>query len=233
MAKKNYFITATNTDIGKTIATATLAANKIKADEKVSIIKPFQTGTSQNDCDYSKIKELVPEIIPSEFAKNSVVKLPFSSSPHLAAELENCIIDYQKVIEGCKAEIESNENDLALFEGAGGLMVPITRDYFMLDFIVDLDIEVIVVTDALLGTINNTLLTIMALKMRNCKIAGIIFNRVPDLATENPINIIAKDNIRTVHELTQLPTIGIIPDFSFEELNSAPLFAAKAPTLNF
>ncbi len=233
MAKKNYFITATNTDIGKTIATATLAAAKINESKSVAIIKPFQTGTIQNDCDYSTIKELVPKIKTSNFAQEHVVKLPFSASPHLAAELENCTIDYKKVLNGCQYEINSQEADYAFFEGAGGLIVPITRNYFMLDFISDLNIEVIVVTDALLGTINNTLLTIMALKNRHCKIAGIIFNNVPDLAVNNDINTIARDNIKTVEELTQLPTIGLIPKFSKEKLKSEKLFAQNIPNLNF
>ncbi|UDQ96545.1 dethiobiotin synthase [Lentisphaerota bacterium WC36G] len=232
MAKKNYFITATNTDIGKTIATAALAANCISKNNSVAIIKPFQTGTDNNDCDYSRVRELVPQSQMSKLAQDSVVKLPFSSSPHLAAELENCVIDYQKVIKGCQAEINDSVSDYALFEGAGGLMVPITREYFMLDFIAELDIEVIVVTDAILGTINNTLLTIMALEAKNCKIAGIIFNRVPNLPDDDPINIIAKDNIKTISELTKLPIIGMINDYSQEELNSATLFAQNIPTLD-
>ncbi len=233
MAKKNYFITATNTDIGKTIATATLAAVQINNSKDVAIIKPFQTGTIQNDCDYTTIKELVPKINPSKITQEHVVKLPFSASPHLAAELENCTINYQRVLNACQDEVNSQEVDYAFFEGAGGLMVPITRNYFMLDFIIDLNIEVIVVTDALLGTINNTLLTVMALKNRNCKIAGIIFNNVPDLTIDSDINTIAKDNIKTVEELTQLPTIGLIPKYSKEELKSDKLFAQSIPNLIF
>src|SRR5690606_24903398 len=91
------------------------------------------------------------------------------ASPHAAAD-----------IDGVKIQLKDfklpQTNNTLIIEGAGGTLVPLNEKDFMVDLMLHLNVEIIVVADLYLGSINHTLLTIEALKNRNLKIKGIIFN---------------------------------------------------------
>jgi dethiobiotin synthetase len=165
------FITGIGTDVGKTIAAA-IITEALEAD----YWKPIQAGDLANS-DSHKIKAYLSNkktmVHPNSYALNT------AASPHLAAELDNVVIDTNKIKEPV------TENHLVI-EGAGGVFVPINDT----DTIVDLiqpDYKVIVVSRHYLGSINHTLLTIEALKNRNITIAGILFNGKENQSSESII----------------------------------------------
>ena len=165
------FITGISTDVGKTIASA-IITEALEAD----YWKPIQAGDLDNSDSHfikSKITNQKSIIFPNAYQFNT------PASPHLAAELEGITIDLKNIIE------PKTTNHLVI-EGAGGVFVPLNNTDLVIDLIQP-DYKVIVVSRHYLGSINHTLLTIEALKSRNLKVAGIIFNGNENTATETII----------------------------------------------
>lgn len=164
-----FFVTGIGTDIGKTVVSAVLV-EALNAD----YWKPIQSGNLDfTDADFIKEYTIHHETIHSE-------EYLFSDpvSPHLAAKLDNKIIDFQYIK-------LPKSNNYIIVEGAGGLLVPLTNEYLIVDLIIKLQLSVILVSMSYLGSINHTLLTIASLKQKNIEIAGIIFNGEPNIETEN------------------------------------------------
>jgi dethiobiotin synthetase len=166
---KNYFVTGIGTNIGKTIVSA-IITEALEAD----YWKPIQAG----DLDYSdslKVKNLISntksKIHPEAYRLNQPM------SPHATAKLDNVIIDLEKI------ELPKTTNHL-IIEGAGGLMVPLNDNELIIDLIKKLDVEVILVSQNYLGSINHTLLSLEVLKSKNLNLLGIIFNGTENTETE-------------------------------------------------
>lgn len=181
------FITGIGTDVGKTIASA-IITEALEAD----YWKPIQAG-DLNTSDSHKIKSYISNaktvIHPNSYALNT------PASPHLAAEVDNVVIDLKKMIEPV------TENHLVI-EGAGGLFVPLNDQDCVIDLIKS-DYKVIVVSRHYLGSINHTLLTIEALQSRKITIAGIVFNGKENQSTESII--LKKTGIKCIGRIDEEP----------------------------
>lgn len=163
---KSLFITATNTDVGKTYACEKFLNYFAKAGLKVGYFKPFETGVVDFPLDGTKMLNLVKTLNPSFSASiNDVVPYQFElpAAPYVAKG--NTIIDIDFLKE--KKKYLEQFCDVLIIEGAGGLMVPIEKDLFIIDLIKEFDSEVILITPSKLGSINDTLLSINALKAKN------------------------------------------------------------------
>ena len=164
-----FFVTGIGTDIGKTVVSAVLV-DALHAD----YCKPIQSGNLDfTDADFIKEYTIHHENIHSE-------EYLFSEpvSPHLAAKFDNKIIDFQHIK-------LPKSNNYIIVEGAGGVLVPLSQEYLIIDLIIKIQLPVILVSMNYLGSINHTLLTIASLKQKNIEIAGIIFNGEPNIETEN------------------------------------------------
>ena len=183
------FITGIGTDVGKTVVSA-IITQALEAD----YWKPIQAG-DLNHSDTHKIKAYVSNS-KTKFHDNSYA-LNTPASPHLAAEIDNIVINLAEIIE------PKTENNLVI-EGAGGLFVPLNNQDTIIDLIQP-DYKVIVVSRHYLGSINHTLLTIEALQNRNIIIAGITFNGKENKATESII--LSKTGVHFIGRLEQEPYI--------------------------
>lgn len=165
-----YFVTGIDTDSGKTLACAILC-EALKAD----YWKPVQSGLPR---DSDTIQNLISNDLTRIHPETFLLKTP--ASPHAAAD-----------IDGVKIQLKDfklpQTNNTLIIEGAGGTLVPLNEKDFMVDLMLHLNVEIIVVADLYLGSINHTLLTIEALKNRNLKIKGIIFNGDTNAASESII----------------------------------------------
>lgn len=167
---EKYFITGIGTDVGKTVVSA-IFTEALEAD----YWKPLQAGNlEQTDTDV--VKSLVSNTVSKFHPETYKFKMP--ASPHKAAEAEGIEINSKNFI------LPDTTNSL-IIEGAGGLMVPLSENFLMIDLIKQLNAEVILVSMNYLGSINHTLLSVEALNARNTSIKGIIFNGDRDEATEN------------------------------------------------
>ena len=163
---KSLFISATNTDVGKTYACEKFLNYFAKAGLKVGYFKPFETGVVDFPLDGSKMLELTKKLNPSfNVTINDVVPYQFKlpAAPYVAKG--NTIIDIDFLKE--KKKYLEQFCDVLIIEGAGGLMVPIEKDLFIIDLIKEFDCEAILITPSKLGCINDTLLSINALKAKN------------------------------------------------------------------
>jgi dethiobiotin synthetase len=165
------FITGISTDVGKTIASAILT-EALEAD----YWKPVQAGDLAHS-DSHKILSYISND-QSVIHENSY-KLNTPASPHLAAEIDGITIDLKNIKE------PKTKNHLVV-EGAGGVLVPLNTNDFVID-LVQPDYKIIIVSRHYLGSINHTLLTIEAIKNRGLSIAGIIFSGNENKATESLI----------------------------------------------
>jgi len=157
---RNIFITATNTDVGKTYITEQLIYNYSLFGFRVGVIKPIETGVIEKPLDGTRLlnkameynKKLhklhMSDIVPYQF------ELP--ASPFVAKA--NTKISISKIKDAIK-KMESY-CDILLIEGAGGLLVPIEKNYFMIDLIKELNCKTLLVAPSNLGSINDTLLSI-------------------------------------------------------------------------
>jgi len=164
---KTIFVTATNTNVGKSYTTIKLIESFSKQGISVGVCKPIETGVTSEPLDAKLLLECVQQyninfltLSPKDITAYTF-ELP--SAPFCA--------DSQKIIEiqTIKDKIVELQQlcNLLIIEGAGGLMVPITKNYRMIDLIEDLNCRTLLVTPSKLGCINDTELSIEALKNRD------------------------------------------------------------------
>ena len=161
---KLLFITATNTNVGKTYASLQLIKKLSYQGIKVGVCKPIETGIKDVPLDaqallygVQKYNHQFSSLAPEDITAFTF-KLP--AAPYCADT--NHTISIDKIKE--KIDELSRKCDLLIVEGAGGLLVPITDNYYMIDLISELNALTLLVTPSRLGCINETLLSIEALK---------------------------------------------------------------------
>ncbi len=168
----NYFITGTDTGVGKTYVTK-LIIETLRADGQYPVgFKPVSCGDREDAILLASASGGldVDEINPLHF--NSAL------APHTAALLESKTIDPAVLVASFR-EI-SKKYDPVFVEGAGGWEVPLTETYFISDLAKDLSLPVILVAANRLGALNHILLTVNAIKAKGLTCAGIILNQLED-----------------------------------------------------
>jgi len=185
-----YFITGIGTEIGKTLASAILV-EALNAD----YWKPIQAGELEYS-DSQKVKDLISNPTSQFHAESYRLKLPMS--PHAAAHNDKINIELSK------CQLPNTSNSL-IVEGAGGLLVPLNDKECIIDLIEHLKLEVILISQHYLGSINHTLLSIEALQHRNIPIKGILFNGDENRDSERII--LSKSKLNCLGRIPQLKTV--------------------------
>jgi dethiobiotin synthetase len=174
------FVTGIGTDIGKTVASAILC-EALEADYWKPVQAGFDDGT-----DAALLKSLVTN--KKTIVHPETYKLKLASSPHIAARKEGIKIDLNKIVEDYfkivnreSSNVNASQNskqktENLIIEGAGGLMVPLNENEFIIDLIKKLNAKVILVSKNYLGSINHSLLTASVCKQNNLDVAGWMFN---------------------------------------------------------
>lgn len=218
---KGFFVTGTDTGVGKTVITIALIKALAVLGFKAGGMKPVETGCSREGEIFvpsdgmfiktaSHMEENIRLISPCCFEK--------PLAPLTASEIEGIRIDLDKIKTAFSELMQ--KYDVVVVEGIGGLLVPIKRDYFVLDLAKDLELPIIVVARAGLGTLNHTMLTVNYALKEGITVAGIIINYSlpPDdtLAEETNPDIIS--------QISPVPVIGIFPylkDFESSTIENA------------
>lgn len=169
---KNYeniqslFITATNTDVGKTYAAAKFLKQLSENGLKVGYYKPIETGVVDKPLDGTKMLNLTKKLNPEfDVSIDDVVPYQFKlpAAPYVAKKDKEIDLDF---LIKRKEELESL-CDILIIEGAGGLMVPILKEFFVIDLIKKFKTKAILISPSKLGSINDTLLSQAALKEKD------------------------------------------------------------------
>jgi dethiobiotin synthetase len=153
------FVTGTDTNVGKTVFAAALAGTL-----GASYWKPVQAGSLDHG-DSDTVRELSG--LPPEKILPEAYRLHTPCSPHRAAEIDGTAID-------CDS-LELPSDDPMVVEGAGGLLVPVTRQILIIDLVARWQLPVVLVARTALGTINHSLLSVSALASRGIPLIGIAF----------------------------------------------------------
>ncbi|MEZ2443118.1 dethiobiotin synthase [Chitinophaga sp. RCC_12] len=159
------FITGIGTGVGKTI-TAACITEALTAD----YWKPVQTGLMEGT-DTDTVSSLLSNKV--SVCHPEAWRLQAPASPHLAARLEHCTIDAERILE-LADQYQPVDRPLVM-EGAGGLMVPVNEELFTLDLIVALKARVVIVAQNYLGSINHSMLTARMLQHTGVPVIGWVF----------------------------------------------------------
>jgi dethiobiotin synthetase len=199
---KRFIITATDTDVGKTVFAAALT----QALSGV-YFKPVQAGLE--DVDLDSVRRMTG--LPGEHFLPELYRLRTPASPHRAAEIDGLEIDVARLV------LPQTSRPL-IVEGAGGLLVPLTRHTLYADVFQRWGAPVVLCTRTALGTINHSLMSLEALRSRNIPVCGIVF-----IGDENA------DSERTITEMGRVKRLGRLP--RLQQLT--PVNLLQAFTLNF
>jgi len=171
------FVTGTDTDVGKTCITASIVSYLSKMNVDVGVMKPFASGykaTSDSVSDdvkilmkYSGVDDSIDLVNPYFF------EIP--TSPYDACKQLNLEIEISRVIDSYKQL--ASIHDVMVVEGIGGIMTPISKNYFVSDLISDLQMNTIIVTGSKVGTVNHLMLTYQHVKEKNLRLNGFIINQ--------------------------------------------------------
>lgn len=171
-----YFISGIDTDAGKSYVTGYIASRLLKEGKSVATQKFIQTGNIgfSEDIDlHRKIMGIGP--LPEDIDHTTApIIFSYPASAQLAARMDEREIDLGIIDRS--TEILCSRYDIVLVEGAGGLMVPITDDFFTIDYVESRKLPMILVTNGVLGSINHTILSLEAIKSRGIRLAAVIYN---------------------------------------------------------
>ncbi len=208
MPAQGLFITGTDTGVGKTVVTAAILAYFQHQGKKAGFMKPIETGVD-NECSSPANSDALFLMetggIEDPLAEVCPIRLKPAASPFQAAMIENRSIQPETILSAY--EKLSGQYDWMLVEGIGGVQVPITRDYRMVELMRDLGLPAVVVVRYQLGTLNHTLLTLDTLKQKGIPVKGVIFNRTGPQAPD----AIEQDQPRLIEELSGTQVLGEFP----------------------
>lgn len=206
--KPGIFITGTDTGVGKTVVAAGLALVLRERGVKVGVMKPVATGCLGEDPKklISEDAVFLMEAADSEYPSLiSPVRLKAALAPSVAAQIEKREVPVDQIHKAYR-ELQKHY-DFIIVEGTGGLLVPITQDYFVTNLIREMNLPLVIVARNALGSINHTLLTVDAAIVRGFEIRGIIFNKVPLVN----VSMVETSNPKVISEATGVPILGSLP----------------------
>ncbi|HII36708.1 MAG TPA: dethiobiotin synthase [Nitrosopumilaceae archaeon] len=203
---KAYFITGTDTGVGKTVITAGLAGSMRKLGVNVGVMKPIATGITQKTGFKSLDVGIIVEASRTKDSEDLInpVFLPIPTSPYDATKLLSLPVDMPLILTTFTKLLSIH--DVLLVEGIGGIMTPITKNFFVVDMIKAMDIETIIVTRATLGTLNHTVMTYQLCKDFGIKVKGLVINNFDEKGSA-----VEKNAPITLHEITGLDILGVVP----------------------
>jgi dethiobiotin synthetase len=199
-----FFVTGTDTNVGKTIISSGLAAVLKEKMIDVGVFKPLLSGISREDpaSDTSLLKQLSKTSLSYEEITPFAFKEPLA--PYVAGKLEGKNVTIEEVLSHW--EKIRRKHEFFIVEGAGGISVPLGKRFLVSDLIKAMQLPLVIVARPNLGTVNHLFLTVQYAKSLGLPIAGVVINGIsdhPDLAE--------KTNPQLIEELCGVPILGITP----------------------
>jgi dethiobiotin synthetase len=214
MEATGYFVTGTDTGVGKTLVSAALVQHFRNRHKPAMYMKPVQTGCHavsgnmvapdvewvQNVTGLQIAPDLADQVCPYRF--------PLPASPHLAAAQAGSHIAIDKILQAFT--LMHTRHQPLVVEGAGGIMVPLNERETMLDLMKCMNLPIVLVCRPNLGTLNHSLLSLDRLRTAGLKVAGWAI-----VSTGNqPWGVIERDNVETLKRTSGAPLIGVFDFFA-------------------
>jgi dethiobiotin synthetase len=229
------FVTATGTDVGKTFVARGLIRALRARGGKVAALKPIVSGFDPKLAARSDpgllLDALGEAATPDTIARMSPWRFAAPLSPDLAARAEGRQIDFAALIAFCRARMVSRADALVI-EGVGGIMVPLDDRHTVLDWMIALELPLVVVAGSYLGTISHTLSALDVLARRNLAIAAVVVSETPGSRVPLADTVATITRLAPSLEVFALPHLpGQFPDHPVFQaiLRAASSGAAASP----
>jgi dethiobiotin synthetase len=203
------FVTATDTEVGKTVIAGAIAHYFFRRGKRVAALKPFASGcVHRREGLVSEDAEFLASCCDSRFPLDMIAPLRYREplAPAVAAERAKEPPDWAAVQRSI--DLMQGDADVMIVEGVGGIMTPLDNKHTALDLAKWLGMPAIVVARAGLGTINHTLLTLDALRRSGVKVAGVVINRYP----AESASLAEESNPRAIEKWGKTHVLAIVPD---------------------
>nr|WP_315473177.1 dethiobiotin synthase [uncultured Undibacterium sp.] len=214
--KNDYFITGTDTEIGKTFTTSALLRAFAKQGNSTLGLKPIASGAEENDGvlhneDVDSLVAASSVKAPQEIVVPYLMRTP--AAPHIVAAVENVKMDVQHIA-SCYQQAQQLA-DVVLVEGVGGFCVPLDDETSTVDLAQRLALPVILVVGMRLGCINHALLTAQAIKASGLRLAGWVANTV-----DTDMKFF-EENVRALKKRLDAPCLAVMPRLAVNEIEQA------------
>ncbi|MEN8204644.1 MAG: dethiobiotin synthase [Pseudomonadota bacterium] len=204
--RHGYFVTGTDTGVGKTTVTLGLMQALQQQGRSVAAMKPVATGcgltaAGLRNADALQLQQQASANLDYE-RLNPYAFAP-AIAPHIAAKQAGIIIETSKIINEYNKTADAV--DFVLVEGVGGWQVPLNEDETLADLARLLDLDVIMVVGIRLGCMNHALLTAESIAAAGCMLVGWVANQLPS----SPEG--AQENIKSLKSRISSPLLGVLP----------------------
>jgi dethiobiotin synthetase len=225
---RGLFVTATDTEVGKTVVASAIAATLAARGERVAVFKPAVTGLAELE-GHPPDHEMLRSSARSRQRLADVAPYRFGPplSPHLAAKLAGVRILPSRLLE--LAIVAAEGADALIVEGVGGLAVPLTSSYLVRDFAADLGLPLLIVARPGVGTINHTVLTVEAARARGLEVLAVVLTNWPDeptaveLSNRETLRALADVEVATLGQLYTGPPVNPVGDLPLDRWLPAPV----------
>lgn len=201
---KTIFITGTDTDAGKTYVSRLLLAG-LKAQNIPAIgLKPIAAGTDQDgkNADAKALQALSAVTLPYEWVNPVLLQMP--AAPHLAALNEQKLLDIS-VVDQQLVDTSTLPVKVRLIEGAGGWLLPLDKELYLADWVIQQQLPVILVVGMKLGCLNHAMLTARELQRSGVDVLGWVANII------DPAMLLLAENIADLTQRLPWPRLAVLP----------------------
>lgn len=229
LGKPGFFVTGTDTEVGKTLISGALITHLKKQHAVVAGFKPVVAGMSliagkmcnEDILALSRVMTYKPQ---DNFLDICPYQLTTPAAPHLVAKESGTHLDYSVMLNAFKAVRE--KTDAIVVEGVGGFKVPFHDGKTSADFAQDMGLPIVLVVGMRLGCINHALLTVEAIQLRGLRLAGWVANTI------GPMTLL-QENIATLESLISAPLMGVIPELPKEFIQTPYTISAMEKAASF
>ncbi len=210
--KPGFFVTGTDTEVGKTLISGALITQLKKQHAVVAGFKPVVAGMSliagkMCNEDILALSSAMSYKPQEDFLDICPYQLSTPAAPHLVAKESDVHLDYSVMLQAFNKV--RDRSDAIVVEGVGGFKVPFHDGKTSADFAQDMGLPVVLVVGMRLGCINHALLTVEAIQSRGLQLAGWVANTI------GPMTLL-EENIATLENLIPAPLLGVIPELPKE-----------------
>lgn len=211
----SYFVTGTDTDVGKTLVACALLHAFAAQGKRVVGMKPVAAGLDDDGNNADVLALRAAGNVPATPGQINPYSFYPAAAPHLAARHAGVRIELARIVNSYR-EL-AGQADEVIVEGAGGFRIPLNEEQDSADLAAALGLPVILVVGMRLGCLNHALLTAEAISARGLKLAGWVANCVtPDMA-------FLDENIETLRQRLPAPLLGIVPWQAMPDARTLPL----------
>jgi dethiobiotin synthetase len=203
------FVTATDTEVGKTVISGAIANYFLRQGARVAVSKPIATGcVHRREGWVSEDAEFLASCADARFPLDVICPQRYREplAPVVAADRAQQPLDWSAIDRSLK--MMTRQSDVIVVEGIGGILVPLDHEHTTLDLARWLKLRAVVVARPNLGTINHTLMTLRTLREAGVAVAGEVINRYP----AESASVAEETNPRYIEKYGKVPILAIVPD---------------------